>query len=140
MKMLTPGDISEVMAGLINRPDLLGVLQTPEEHTEFLKDLMGFLTERFGGEVKWVVNPILGADAPDYMTSFETLPHVAMLPSEGMASKHDNIWRFHDQTGWDLVKTDVPEGEPVARKELNQVRGLLQESLKVAAVLSEPSE
>lgn len=56
-KLVSPRELTEIITGLLLKPELLGELDSPEKHRMFMADLGRVVAEHCGGLVNSVVLP-----------------------------------------------------------------------------------
>ena len=56
-KLVSPRELTEIITGLLLKPELLGELDSPEKYQMFMADLGRVVAEHCGGQVNRVVLP-----------------------------------------------------------------------------------
>ncbi len=64
-KLVSPRELTEIITGLLLKPELLGELDSPEKHRMFMADLGRVVAEHCGGLVNSVVLPGAEVTVPD---------------------------------------------------------------------------
>ena len=85
-KLVSPRELTEIITGLLLKPELLGELDSPEKHRMFMADLGRVVAEHCGGLVNSVVLPGAEVTVPDglplngqpvrYLGIKESIPHL----------------------------------------------------------------
>lgn len=89
-KLVSPRELTEIITGLLLKPELLGELDSPEKHRMFMADLGRVVAEHCGGLVNSVVLPGAEVTVPDglplngqpvrYLGIKESIPHLLVEP------------------------------------------------------------
>ena len=109
-KLVSPRELTEIITGLLLKPELLGELDSPEKHRMFMADLGRVVAEHCGGLVNSVVLPGAEVTVPDglplngqpvrYLGIKESIPHLLVEPDASLPSLAKNVWMYADPEGW----------------------------------------
>lgn len=109
-KLISPRELTEIITGLLLKPELLGELDSPEKHRMFMADLGRVVAEHCGGLVNSVVLPGTEVTVPDglplngqpvrYLGIKESIPHLLVEPDASLPSLAKNVWMYADPEGW----------------------------------------
>lgn len=108
-KLVSPRELTEIITGLLLKPELLGELDSPEKHRMFMADLGRVVAEHCGGLVNSVVLPGAEVTVPDglplngqpvrYLGIKESIPHLLVEPDASLPSLAKNVWMYADPEG-----------------------------------------
>jgi len=109
-KLVSPRELTEIITGLLLKPELLGELDSPEKHQMFMEDLGRVVAEHCGGMVNSVVLPEAEDTLPDGLTLNgqpvryprikENIPYLIVEPDASLPSLAINVWMYADPEGW----------------------------------------
>ena len=120
-------ELAQIVATLINRPDVLGEVSELDTHRRFVQDIAEVVADYCGGTINGVYDGDLPADAFEG----EKMPLVAALnddgstvsvsPNESMGSLRRNVWSLFCSRDWDGetggAEDDVAEMSPSEKNE-----------------------
>ncbi|NTZ41105.1 hypothetical protein EXW94_26260 [Enterobacter sp. JMULE2] len=135
-KLVTPLELTEIIAGLLLKPELLGELDTPEKHRALFLNLGEVVATHCGGLISDVTIPETDGTAVDggllngkpvhYLEKPESTPYLVVHENECLPSPDQNVWMYVDTEGWveegqDLSVIPTPEKCESVRRELRQL-------------------
>lgn len=134
-KQIKPSELAEVVVGLLVRPDLLGELDSPQAHEQFIEAVGRVVADFCGGEINTVSPADRPLDANPESIGIET-PYLSVWPNDSMPSLEECVWALHDGEGWEdhtSAEFGLSEGTPKSTADVNHIRGRLQGLLIEAA-------
>lgn len=97
-KQILPHELAEIVTGLLVRPELLGELDSPEKHQDFMLDIGRVVAEHCGGDI----NQVSPSDTTqDYLRTAHSSPYLSVSPNDSIPSLYINAWAYHDRYGWE---------------------------------------
>ena len=135
-KFVTPQELTEIIAGLLLKPELLGEMDTPEKHRALFLDLGEIVATHCGGMISAVTEPETDGTAADgylldgkpirYLDEPESTPYLVVRENECLPSLEQNVWMYVDTEGWveqdqDLSVIPTQEKCESVRRELRQL-------------------
>lgn len=135
-KQIRPNELAEIVTGLLVRPDLMGELDSPEQHAEFLEAIGQVVCDFCGGDTNGVDPADCG---PDGIRPYLDTPYLSVHPNDSLPSLNECVWAPYDPDGWEDETDDKfglsPSGaEPTATDQAllrSRIRGLLIEAQAV---------
>lgn len=119
-KQIIPRELAELVSGLLISPEVLGELETPEQHRMFIEDIGRVVAQHCGGQI----NGCSLGDNHDTASAEAALPMLSVSPCETLPSLRDNIWDLYDPEGWDDEEADYHGIELGTRKSAKLIGGL----------------
>lgn len=110
-------ELAEIVAGLLTNPELMGHLDSADQHKDFIRDIANVVADHCGGDIVEVTE---GDHAGEY--------HVDVDANDSLPSLRGNIWSAYDQESWDALTeegTGIVQGEAIAPHELKYRRLLV---------------
>ncbi|EEX1005967.1 hypothetical protein D3981_003925 [Escherichia coli] len=136
-KYISTHELSEIIVGLLLKPELLGELDTPEKHRALMVDLGRVVTEHCGGHIYGVTLPVsdetvaengfAGDEPVQHVEVKENTPYLVVEPDDCLPSLSQNVWMFADADGW-AEHVDEQESLPT-QEQCQQIRQQLQRLL-----------
>ena len=126
-KQITPNEIAEIVCGLLIKPELLGELDSPEKHMEFMADIGRVVADHCGGHINGVGDP----SVPDgsYMADEYAQPLLSVSPTDSLPSLHNNVWSAYDtEADWE-EQEGIDQGTELTRHQIQATRTKLQNLL-----------
>lgn len=126
-KMIRPNELAEIVAGLLVRPDLMGELESPEQHADFMGAIGQVVCDFCGGDT----NGVDPADSgPDGVRPYLDTPYLSVHPNDSLPSLGECVWAPYDPDGWE-DETDEeyglsPSGTMTSVAELDLLRSRVQ--------------
>lgn len=135
-KFVSPQELTEIIAGLLLKPELLGELDTPEKHRSLFLELGEVVATHCGGYISDVTEPETDGTSADgglvsgkpvqYLEVPESTPYLVVQENECLPSREQNVWMYVDTEGWveqgqDESTIPTPEMCQSVRRELRQL-------------------
>ncbi len=125
-KQILTNELAEIITGLLVNPDLLGELDSPEKHADFIRDIGQVVADYCGGDI----NGAIPCDLPgDGVPSMPAPHYLSVQPNDSLPSLESCIWSFYDPDGWeDEAGSDYDlDSQPAPSKlEIQSLRASLQ--------------
>ncbi len=123
-KQIFPKELAEIVTGLLVNPSLLGELETAEKHRAFMLRIGSVVADYCGGDA-WTVHK--GGTDINYLSDENSSPYLSVSPNDSLPSLHQNVWAYHDPSGWeDEEEVDIDKEEPLDESKIAVMRSKLQ--------------
>jgi len=130
-KQITPAELAELVVGLLINPSLLGELDSPERHQEFMRDIGQVVADHCGGCINQVNPPDLDEK---YLSDNYNSPFLSVSPNDSLPSFNRNVWACYDPAGWEDESLDgLYAGEAMDDKSILQVRDSIHHAFASSA-------
>jgi hypothetical protein len=133
-KQIKPSELSEIVTGLLIRPDLMGELDSPEQHERFIEAIGQVVVDFCGGEI----NGVGHADLPEgHPVSYIHTPYLSVYPDDSLPSLEECVWAPYDPQGWMdesaeeyALATGIAPTETAILHQRQRLQGLTTEAYK----------
>lgn len=128
-KQIRPSELAEVVTGLLVRPDLLGEIDTSDQHERFIEAIGEVVADFCGGTINGV-NP---SDSQNPASDYVFTAYLSVYPNDSLSSLENCVWAPYDASGWEGLSNEdygleSPDNPPT-RQEMALTRARLRSLL-----------